>query len=323
MRIVVVGAGAMGGVFGTRLATAGNDVLLYDTWSEHVRAIEDGGIRIQGLDGTSVRYRVRATDTPPPAIGAADLILVQVKGPDTYDALFPFAGRIKPDAFVLSLQNGLGNLEQMRAALPGHERILIGTTAHGAYILGPGRIRHAGRGLTVIGDPTVPQTPRFPINAIRNVLVSAGFDTQIAKNIHSAVWAKLVSNVAINPISALTGLRNGQLLDDPDLVAVVEQVVRETVAVMRAAAVPPATDDFLAHAKKVMKDTDENISSMLQDIRRGRRTEIDAINGAVARLGDELGVATPVNQLLTILVRNRERVAMREAQANGNGTGTS
>lgn len=315
MRIVVVGAGAMGGLFGTRLATAGNDVLLYDTWSDHVRAIEDGGIRIQGLDGTSVRYRVRATDQPPPAIGAADLILVQVKAPDTHAALSPFAGKIRPDAFVVSLQNGLGNLEQMREALPGHERILIGTTAHGAYILAPGRIRHAGKGLTVIGDPTVPRTPRFPINAIRNALVGAGFDTQIAKNIHSAVWAKLVSNVAINPISALTGLRNGQILDDPDLVAVVEQVVRETVAVMRAAAIPPATDDFLAHVKKVMKDTDENISSMLQDIRRGRRTEIDAINGAVARLGDELGVATPVNQLLTILVRNRERVARREAQA--------
>ncbi|MGH9176899.1 MAG: ketopantoate reductase family protein, partial [Vicinamibacterales bacterium] len=153
MRIVVVGSGAMGALFGAKLSTTGNDVLLYDTWSEHVAAIERLGLSIESIDNTIVRYRVRATDQPPvPVIGGAHLILVQVKAHDTYEALRPFNGRIHPETFVLSLQNGLGNLEQMRHALPGHHRILLGTTAHGSTVIGPGRIRHAGKGPTVIGD---------------------------------------------------------------------------------------------------------------------------------------------------------------------------
>jgi 2-dehydropantoate 2-reductase len=315
MRIVVVGAGAMGGLIGTRLATSGQDVLLYDTWSEHIAAIEQHGMRIETMDGTVVRFKVRATDRPPPSISDADLILVEVKAFDTYDALRPFAGQIRPETFVLSLQNGLGNLEQMRAALPGHERILLGTSAHGATLLGPGRIRHAGRGPTVIGDPATPKVPRFGLTPIRAVLSAAGFETQIAGNIHSAIWAKLISNVAINPITALTGLRNGEPQDDPDIFSLVEVVVAEAVAVMEAAGVPPLTDDHLRYVRRVMEATRPNYSSMLQDIRRGRRTEIDAINGAVVRLGEELGVPTPVNRWITALVRHRERDARRMLDA--------
>jgi 2-dehydropantoate 2-reductase len=145
MRIVVIGAGAMGGLFGGKLAAAGNDVLLYDTWSEHVAAIERLGLSIDGIDNTVVRYRVRATDQPPREIADAELILVQVKGYDTYQSLRIFNGHLNPETFVLSLQNGLGNLEQMRQALPGHHRILLGTTAHGATVLGPGRIQLSPR----------------------------------------------------------------------------------------------------------------------------------------------------------------------------------
>ncbi|HUG14804.1 MAG TPA: 2-dehydropantoate 2-reductase [Thermomicrobiales bacterium] len=315
MHIVVVGAGAMGGLLGTRLAASGQDVLLYDIWTEHVEAIERLGMSIEGLDGTIVRYRVRATDRPPLAIGGADLVLVEVKAHDTYDALRPFSEALKPDAYVLSLQNGLGNIEQMRRALPHHERILIGTSAHGATVLGPGRIRHAGRGPTAIGDPTLPATPRFDLSRIKATLSGAGFETEIVPNVHSAVWAKLISNVAINPLTALTGLRNGELLDDPDIWSLVEQVVAEALAVMHAAGVPPMTDDHLQHARRVMEATRPNVSSMLQDIRRGKRTEIEAINGAVVRLGEELGVPTPVNRWITAMVRRREIDARRGMEA--------
>lgn len=315
MRIVVIGAGAMGGLLGTRLSAAGHDVLLYDIWTEHVEAIERLGMSIEGLDGTIVRYRVRATDRPPLSISAAELVLVEVKAYDTYDALRPFTEAIRPETYVLSLQNGLGNLEQMRRALPRHERILIGTSAHGSTVLGPARIRHAGKGPTAIGDPAVPPTPRFDLSPIRTALTSAGFETEIASNVHSAVWAKLIANVAINPLTALTGLRNGELQDDPDIWELVEQVVKEALAVMQAASVPPVIDDHLRHAKRVMEATRPNMSSMLQDIRRGRRTEIDAINGAVARLGEELGVPTPVNRWITAMVRHREADARRTMEA--------
>lgn len=315
MRIVVIGAGAMGGLLGTRLAASGHDVLLYDLWTEHVQAIERQGMSIEGLDGTIVRYRVRATDLPPRAITGAELVLVEVKAFDTYDALRPFSEALHDDTFVLSLQNGLGNLEQMRRALPRHERILLGTSAHGSTVLGPGRIRHAGKGPTVIGDPTVPASPRFDLSPIRSALTRAGFDTEIAPNIHSAIWAKLISNVAINPLTALTGLRNGELQDDPAIWELVEQVVAEAVAVMQAAGVPPMVDDHLRHARRVMEATRPNLSSMLQDIRRGRRTEIEAINGAVVRLGDELGVPTPVNRWIAAMLRHREADARKQMEA--------
>jgi 2-dehydropantoate 2-reductase len=318
MRIVIVGSGAMGALFGARFSATGHHVTLYDTWQEHVDAINRNGLSIEGLDGaTVVRYRIPASATPPEEIETAELVLVMVKAYDTFNALKPLADRIAPAAFVLSLQNGLGNLEQIRAALPGHDRILIGTTAHGSTVVSPGRIRHAGKGMTTFGDPTLPATPRFPLTGLRNTFQKAGFETQLATNVYSAIWAKLVSNVAINPISALTGLRNGELLHDPDVVTIVEQVVSETVAVMQAAGVPAVADDYLRHARDVMEGTHDNLSSMLQDIRRGRRTEIDAINGAVVRLGDELGVPVPTNRWLAAFVRHREADARRLMTGNG------
>lgn len=311
MRIVVVGAGAMGGLIGTRLAVSGHAVVLYDTWAEHVAAINRNGIIIHELDGSVLRYRISAT-TDPPSLSGVDLVLVEVKSYDTRDALRPFIGRLQSETFVLSLQNGLGNLDHMRAVLPDHDRLLIGTTAHGSAVFGPGRLRHTGNGATVIGDPTTPATPRFDLGPLRRALGRAGFETDIAANIHTAVWNKLVANVAINALTAITGVRNGDLLDDPDLQPVIAQLVAETVAVMEAAGVPAGQDDHLAYARKVMRDTSGASSSMLQDIRYGRRTEVDAINGAVARLGAELGVSTPLNRLLTVLVHNRERGVRRE-----------
>lgn len=311
MRIVVIGAGAMGGLIGTRLAVTGHHVTLYDTWDEHVAAIERSGILITEYDDSILRFRIPATTTPP-ALDAVDLVLVFVKSYHTASALRPFAARLPADTFVLSLQNGLGNLDLIRAALPGHERIILGTTAHGAALLGPGRLRHTGKGATMIGDPAQPGNRRFDLTPISRALTRAGFETTVAENIHTAIWDKLIVNVAINALTALTGLRNGELLDDPELQPVIAQLVDESVNVMRAAGVPVGTHDHLAYARKVMRDTATNYSSMLQDVRNWRRTEIDSINGAVTRLGAELGVATPLNRLLTVLVHNRERAARRE-----------
>lgn len=311
MRIVVIGAGAMGGLIGTRLAVTGHHVTLYDTWDEHVAAIERSGMLITEYDDSILRFRIPATTTPP-ALDGVDLVLVFVKSYHTASALRPFAARLPADTFVLSLQNGLGNLDLIRAALPGHERIILGTTAHGAALLGPGRLRHTGKGATMIGDPAQPGNRRFDLTPISRALTRAGFETTVAGNIHTAIWDKLIVNVAINALTALTGLRNGELLDDPELQPVIAQLVDESVNVMRAAGVPVGTHDHLAYARKVMRDTATNYSSMLQDVRNGRRTEIDSINGAVTRLGAELGVATPLNRLLTVLVHNRERAARRE-----------
>ncbi|CAN5635854.1 MAG: 2-dehydropantoate 2-reductase [Chloroflexia bacterium] len=307
MHIVVVGSGAMGGLFGARLAAAGHEVLLYDTWQAHVAAIEERGLFIEGPDGTPIRYQVRATDKPPQTLRGAELILVQVKSYDTYGALAPLEPRINPESLILSLQNGLGNLVQMQKALPNHRRFLIGTTAHGAGVIAPGRIRHAGPGPTVIGDPVPDRTPRLNLKPVRDVFQDAGFATQLSDRIWPAIWLKLTANVSINPLTALTGVRNGQLLDDPELLALADAAVAETVAVMKAAGIDAPERDYTEFARQVMRDTGPAHSSMLQDIQNGKRTEIAAINGAVAGLGRELGVPTPVNRWLTALVRNREK----------------
>lgn len=308
MRVVVVGAGAMGGLLGARLAATGHDVILFDIWREHVAAIERSGLMVEELDGSLVRYQARATDRPPLAVGMADLVLLQVKAYDTYDALLPFAGKLRAETYVLSLQNGLGNLEQARRALPGHRRIVLGTTAHAAAVLGPGRLRHAGKGPNVIGDPDGDGADLAPL---ATALTAAGFETVVAADIQARVWTKLAANVAINPLCALAGAVIGAILDDPALLSLSEAAVREFDAVREAVGVARAEPDYFTYAKHIMELTRANPASMLQDIRAGRRTEIDAINGAIARLGDEHGVPTPVNHWLTALVRHREADALQ------------
>lgn len=307
MHIVVIGAGAIGGLFGARLAAAGHDVVLHDVWREHVETIEERGLFIEGPDGTPIRYQVRATVAPPASLRGADLVMVQVKSYDTYGVLASLESRINPESMILSLQNGLGNLEAIRRALPDHNRILLGTTSHGASVIAPGRIRHAGSGPTVIGDPDTERTPKLNLIPVRNTFREAGFATEISDNVMAAIWKKLTANVAINPLTALTGVRNGELLDDPDLLSLADAAVSEAVAVMRATGVDTPESNYQAFVRQVIRDTALNHSSMLQDIRNGRRTEIDAICGAVVQLGERVGIPAPVNRWLAALVRNRER----------------
>lgn len=320
MHIVVIGAGAMGGLFGAKLAAAGHDVLLYDTWEEHVDAIKQRGLFVEGSDGTPIRYQVSATSSPPQSLRGADLILVQVKAYDTLKALRPLEPRINPESMILSLQNGLGNLEAMQLALPNHQRLLLGTTAHGAGVIAPGRIRHAGPGPTVIGDPVSDRSPKLNLTPVRDAFNEAGLKTEISERILENVWLKLAANVSINPLSALTGVRNGQLLDDPALLELADAAVAEVIAVMKATGVDVPDRDYSAFARQVMRDTGSAYSSMFQDIRRGKRTEIEFICGAVAEIGAQVGVPAPVNRWLTALVRNREK-AIRESTRDG-GTGT-
>lgn len=308
MRILVVGAGAMGSLFGARLSAVGHDVLLYDVWHEHVAAIRRSGLVIEEIDGTPVMYQVAATDQLPSAVvPAAELVLLEVKTYDTPGALEPLRPHLREETYVLTLQNGVGNLEQMKLALPEHERIIIGTTAHGSNIVGPGHVRHTGAGPTEIGDPRTSLRVPFNLAPIAEAFTRAGIVTSVAANVHAAVWLKLAANATINPLTALTGLRNGELLHDPYLLGLAEQIVNEQLAVMDALEIPRITDDYFKHARTVMADTSHGYSSMLQDVRFRRRTEIEAINGAIGRFGDELGVPTPINHWVAALVRNRQR----------------
>lgn len=313
MRIVVIGAGAMGGLFGAKLHLAGNEVVLYDIWREHVDAINARGLLVEEVDGRRERVPVKAVSEPPRELTEAELILVEVKSYDTYGALTAVREWVPPGAFVLSLQNGVGNLEVMRLALPDHERIIIGTTAQGSNVIEAGHVLRTGAGPTEIGDPR-PAPESDALERIAAAFCAAGIPMTVAPDVLPVVWAKLAANAAINPLTALTGLRNGDLPTAPGLPQIYRAIVNELVAVMDALGIARVKDDYVAYAEFVMEATATSYSSMLQDIRNRRRTEIDAINGAVGRFGREVEVPTPVNDMIAALVRNRQRDYLEEGR---------
>jgi len=298
MKIAVVGAGAMGSLFGGLLAASGEDVTLVDVWREHVEAINTEGLKIGSQEGSRT-VNVKAT-TDPSSVGPVDLIILFVKSYDTLEATRDALSMVSEDTVFLSLQNGLGNIEKISKAV-GSDRVIPGTTAHGCTLIGPGEIFHAGSGPTIIGELDGRVTERA--RSIRDALEGAGFETEISRNINGALWSKVLVNVGINPLTALNGLRNGELLDHPDIMETMRGAVEEAVRVAEALGVDLGKGDHVERVYDVARATASNRSSMLQDVERGRRTEIDALNGAIVDSARRLGLEVPVNETLTAAVR--------------------
>ncbi|GHU62751.1 2-dehydropantoate 2-reductase [Clostridia bacterium] len=300
MKIVVVGAGAMGSLYGALLSTvAGTEVWLLDVWAEHVEAINRDGVIMEEPDGIHSYRNVRAV-TNAKEIGEADLAVIFVKSTLTKKAMEESKAVFGEKTLVLSLQNGLGNIEQM-ASVVNEGNILAGTTAHGATMLGPGKIRHAGRGKTILGEPDGCRTGRVQETAA--LFEKAGLETEISENVIGLIWDKLLVNVGINALTVITRLQNGKLLEHPEIIALLEAAVKEAAAVAAASGIKLGFADPVAHAKEVCAATSQNKSSMLQDVLNGRKTEIDRINGVIVREGEKYGVPAPVNFALTNLVK--------------------
>ena len=301
-RIVILGSGAMGSLYGGLLAAAGFPVTLVDPWKDHMDAVNEDGLFIEGVSGERV-VRLRAVTGPKDA-GKADLVIVFVKATVTKQAMEGAACLLGPDTTVLTLQNGLGNAEKLAEAA-GEGRVLAGITGHGCTTLGPGRIRHAGTGDTVVGELNGRATPRLA--HIASVLEKGGFPVKTSSNVMGMIWAKLLVNVGVNALTALTGLQNGRLTEFPELDELLESAVREGMAVAEGKGVKVESDDPVAYARQVARLTAANRSSMLQDVSAKRQTEIDVINGAIVEEGGKLGIPTPVNLCLTNLIRVRQQ----------------
>lgn len=301
-----MGAGAMGCLYGGLLAEAGVDVSLVDVLREHVDAINAKGLHITGVSGDRV-VRVPAT-TNPETVGRVELVLLFVKSYDTAKAMRDSMPLIGGDTYVLTLQNGLGNLKAIAESV-GAGRVLGGTTSHGSTLVGPGEIRHAGVGPTVVG--ALDRGSRGMAEKVADTFNRAGLLTRVSDDVRGDVWGKVLINLGINALTALTGLRNGQLLEVPELRRLMRLAVEEGMRVADADGVDLAPIDHVAHVYEVAEATAANRSSMLQDVERGRRTEIDALNGAVVGLGERLGVETPVNRALTALVKGQEHGSSR------------
>jgi len=298
MKIAIVGAGAMGSLFGALLAGGGGEVWLLDVREDHVRAIRQEGLSIERPE-SSAHASLHAT-TDPDDIGLAELVMVFVKSTQTAAAA-ETAGKLAGDTgYVLTLQNGMGNADII-SEIVDPRRVMAGTTSHGATLLGPGRIRHAGVGPTVIGmwhedgDTAVAQRTAARFS-------DAGIATEAVDDVRRIVWDKLLVNVGINAITALTGIRNGELLDLEVTRTVCAEAVEEAVAVARAQGIP-VRNDAVAHVYEVARATAANRSSMGQDVDNARQTEIDAINGVVVREAERLGLQAPVNRALTGLIQ--------------------
>jgi len=291
--LLIMGSGAMACLFGARLAPLA-DVTLLGTWEAGLAAIERQGICVLGPDGQEQRQRVRVAREPSACRGARQA-LVLVKSWQTERAARQLAECLDPEGVALTLQNGLGNLEILVDHL-SPERAALGITTMGATLVEPGIVRVGG-----VGPTHVARHPR--LGPVASLLEQAGFEVHFEAQIVSLVWGKLAINAAINPLTAMLEVPNGELLQREGTLAVMTEAAREAQAVAEAQGVGLPFAEAAARALEVAERTAANHSSMLQDIRRGAPTEIEAICGAVVREGRRHGVETPVNWTLWHLVQ--------------------
>jgi len=297
MRIAVLGAGAMGSLLGGLLAEGGQEVTLISTWAEHVETVNRDGLLLEGPGGGR-RLGIRACLSAAEA-GPAELVIVAVKAPQTRAAMAGARALVGPETMVLTLQNGLGNVESL-AGVVGPGPVIAGALSHGAHLEGPGRVRHAGGGGLALGELSGRITGR--LRGLGRVFEESGLGpVSLSDNVQSLIWRKLIVNVAINAITALARIRNGQILDFPEAGEISRLAVLEAVEVAGRKGIVLAGDP-VGFTREVARKTGANLSSMLQDILRRRPTEIEVINGAVVREGEALGVPVPVNKVLAGLV---------------------
>jgi 2-dehydropantoate 2-reductase len=288
-RVAIVGAGAVGCYFGAMLARAGIPVTLIGR-ATHIEAIQRDGLFLERADFQGF-VRVSA-DTRADAVRDATIVLLCVKTIDTETAAASIAPNLQRGALLVSFQNGVDNVQRIHKATGIDAVPAVVYVA--AAMTGPGRIKHNGRGDIVIG-----QLPR-----ISQLLASAGISCRVSENVAGELWTKLVMNCAYNAISAVTQLQYRFLKDSPFGRDIMRQLIEEVVAVATSAGVKLPSTEELAHAALQLGDTMATAtSSTAQDIARGRLTEIDSLNGYVARRGQELGIPTPVNTTLHALVK--------------------
>ncbi|MFO1304149.1 MAG: 2-dehydropantoate 2-reductase [Burkholderiales bacterium] len=303
-RVAVMGAGAVGGYYGGMLAQSGVPVTLVGR-AVHVEAAAKNGLAIVRADRTD-RMQVQAT-TEASGVADADVVLVCVKSSDTVEAARSMKPHLRADATVVSLQNGVSNADAMLDVLD--QAVLAAVVWVGAYMEAPGVVRHTGRGDLVLGATR--KGAQRPHARERAASVAAMFEAAhvacpLVEDVERVLWHKLLINCAFNAVSALGRARYGRMARDPATREVMESAVREGLAVARATGIALDEAEVLAAVWRTADAMTTQYSSTAQDILRGKRTEIDMLNGHVAALGAQVGVATPVNRALQALVGLRE-----------------
>ena len=302
MKIAIVGPGAMGCLFAAFLTKSKEDVWLLDKSKENAAKLNETGISVDGLNGSwQVKVKTTANISD---IGKADLVLICVKSFNTKTACEQIKPLLNNNTKILTLQNGIGNIEIISEAA-GEDRVIAGVTNEGATLIEPGKIRHAGKGETIIG--TIDGKTPVEMRAIREAFNKAGFETKMSRDIKSLLWSKLIINVGINALSAITRLPNGKLVQFEGTKRILRDAVTEATRIVKRKRIKLIFDDPLAKVEAVCESTSSNLSSMLQDVLRKKRTEVDFINGVIVRLGQELGIDVHTNKFLLDLVNTIEQ----------------
>jgi 2-dehydropantoate 2-reductase len=299
LKVAVMGAGAVGCYFGGMLARAGHDVVLIAR-QQHVTAIERNGLRMETR--TFDEQVPLNASTVPAAVQGADLVLFCVKSTDTEAAGAELRPYLAPGALVLTLQNGVDNADRLRSVLPP-QQVAAAVVYVATEMAGPGHVKHHGRGELVI-------EPSAASDAMARTLTAAGVPTQVSDNVRGALWMKLVINCAYNAVSAIAQRPYGENVRSEGIEQVMRDVVDECIAVARAEGVR-LPDDVLATVLKLVESMPTQMSSTAQDLARGKRTEIDHLNGLIVHRGAALGIATPANRVLWALVKLLEHKPAR------------
>lgn len=311
MRIVVIGAGALGGLVGAKLHLAEEDVIMVDNDRGRVKLLNETGLFISEAEKEELCVPVSVSPSCE-GLDKADLIFISVKSYQTEEATRSAIPLLGPETLVLSMQNGIGNTDTM-ADIAGPERVLCGITYHSIQHTGPNRLRFRP-GIKPIQIAPYDGNITAEVEAVGEVFQRAGLETEIAENIDNVIWQKLLHNAVVNPVSAITGLNCRELLEDEHLQQLMRDLCTEIIEVMKARGMTIIDEeDPYRPVINSQKALWENRPTMWQDLDRGFLTEVDAINGAVVVEAERLGLTAPINKTLVQLVHSHERQsALRE-----------
>ena len=300
MNIVIFGAGAIGSLFGALLYKKNNVVLI--GISSHVNAIKKNGLKITGKTNMSVN--ISSEDSVDNVTFSVDLLILTVKSHDTKSAINQAKKIIDDNTVILSLQNGLDNIDNIKKIIDSNQ-IIAGVTTYGAIFSEPGIIKHTGIGQTILGELNTQESER--LNNIVKVFNEVGIETAISMDIIKEIWIKTIVNSSINPLTTLFQCKNGYLLKNPILEKIVEKVCKESVNIANAAGTNLSYQDMVQKTKEVIRNTSDNYSSMLQSTKKNKKTEIDSINGRLAEIGRMHNIDCSLNEILVYLIKSRSR----------------
>jgi len=303
LKILVAGAGAIGMLFGGILWLNGGDVILFTRRKEAADTISREGILIEGEDGVQKASPPCTTD--PTELGDPDLVILCVKSFDTESVARMLHSYLTNHSLILTVQNGLGNVETL-AEIFGRNRVIGGYTTYASTLLGVNRVYQAYSGVTVIGHHPSTETSLANILMVAEELTRSGLRTLRVDDVYPELLKKLVVNAVINPLTAILGERNGRILENLSLQPLIDQIIEECIIAIKELGIVMSFEDLRMSVNDIAAATALNKSSMLQDIEKGRPTEIDYINGVISRILRGLGIKWSVNEVLTTLVHGLE-----------------